>query len=179
MRIRRATGSDVPALKALIDLSVRELQAPDYSPGQIEGALGTVFGVDSLLIADGTYFIVETDGEIIGCGGWSKRKTLFGSDQGPGREPELLDPRQENARIRAFFVHPQWARKGIGSLILETCENAAAAEGFHGFELGATLTGERLYSVRGYVPVERAAVPLANGESLPIIRMVKQSSRTN
>jgi N-acetylglutamate synthase-like GNAT family acetyltransferase len=173
MEIRRATISDVPALRALIDLSVRELQAPDYSRTQIEGALGTVFGVDSLLIADGTYFVVEADGEIVGCGGWSKRKTLFGSDQGPGREPELLDARQENARIRAFFVHPQWARKGIGSLILETCENAAAAEGFRGFELGATLTGERLYAVRGYVPVEHVAVQLPNGESLPIIRMVK------
>lgn len=174
IQTRLAVPADVPALVALIDLSVRTLQARDYSPEQIEGALGTVFGVDSQLIADGTYFVVETSQPVlIGCGGWSKRRTLFGSDHGPGREASLLDPLRDNARIRAFFVHPDWARRGIGSLILQTCETAASEAGFRGFELGATLTGEKLYAVRGYRPVERGEVPLSNGASLPIIRMVK------
>jgi GNAT superfamily N-acetyltransferase len=172
--IRCATPEDVPAIRALIDLSVRSLQAQDYSPAQIEGALGTVFGVDSQLIADGTYFVVERQA-IVGCGGWSKRRMLFGSDRVPGREDDLLDPRVDNARIRAFFVHPDWARRGVGSKILEACESAAMKAGFHSFELGATLTGERLYKVRGYEAIERIEVPLANGETLPIIRMSKQT----
>jgi N-acetylglutamate synthase-like GNAT family acetyltransferase len=176
--IRLATPADVPALQALIDLSVRTLQAQDYSAAQIEGALGTVFGIDSQLIADGTYFALETTTggakKIIGCGGWSKRKTLFGSDHGSGREDSLLDPLRDNAKIRAFFVHPEWARRGIGSQILEACENAANEAGFQGFELGATITGERLYRARGYQAIERIEVPLANGASLPVIRMSKK-----
>jgi GNAT superfamily N-acetyltransferase len=175
--IRLAIPADVPALQALIDLSVRLLQLHDYSPAQIEGALGTVFGVDSQLIADGTYFVLEAicDGgkKIVGCGGWSKRKTLFGSDHGSGREDSLLDPSSDNAKIRAFFVHPDWARRGIGSTILEACETAAIKAGFKGFELGATITGERLYGARGYEVIDRIEVPLANGESLPVIRMSK------
>ena len=110
---------------------------------------------------------------IAGCGGWSKRKTLFGSDHGPGRENNLLDPLHDNARIRAFFVHPDWARRGIGSSILEACETAALEAGFKGFELGATITGERLYRARGYEVIERIEVPLANAASLPVIRMAK------
>jgi len=180
--IRPAIPEDIPALRALIDLSVRSLQAQDYSPAQIEGALGTAFGVDSQLIADGTYFVLEAIGNggkkmIAGCGGWSKRKTLFGSDHGSGREDSLLDPLRDYAKIRAFFVHPDMARRGIGSKILETCENAARKAGFHGFELGATITGERLYRVRGYEEIERIEVPLSNGASLPIIRMSKPASR--
>jgi GNAT superfamily N-acetyltransferase len=176
--LRRATAADVPALRALIELSVRLLQAQDYSPAQMEGALGTVFGVDSQLIADGTYFVVEAMGaggktEIAGCGGWSKRKTLFGSDRGPGREDALLDPLRDNARIRAFFVHPDRARRGIGSRILQACEEAAMGAGFKGFELGATITGERLYRARGYRVIERVEVPLVNGVWLPVIRMSK------
>jgi GNAT superfamily N-acetyltransferase len=180
LAIRRATSTDIPALSALIDLSVRTLQAPDYSPSQIEAALGTVFGVDSGLIADGTYFVVEAtdaNGEkmIAGCGGWSKRKTLFGSDHGPGREDSLLDPLCDNAKIRAFFVHPDWARRGIGSKLLAACETAAIEAGFQGFELGATITGERLYQARGYQVIERIDAPLGNGESLPVIRMSKSA----
>jgi GNAT superfamily N-acetyltransferase len=181
LEIRRALASDVPALRVLIDLSVRRLQAPDYSPDQIEGALGTVFGVDSQLIADETYFVAEaTRGDasppiLVGCGGWSNRKTLFGSDHGPGREASLLDPLHDSARIRAFFVHPDWARRGIGTLILETCENAAMEAGFRAFELGATITGEKLYVARGYRALERIEVPLANGASLPVIRMLKRA----
>jgi GNAT superfamily N-acetyltransferase len=177
--LRLAIPSDTPDLTALIDLSVRSLQADDYSSAQIEGALGTVFGVDSQLIADGTYFVLEAkcdDGKkkIVGCGGWSKRKTLFGSDHGSGREDTLLDPLRDNAKIRAFFVHPDWARRGIGSQILDACENAAGDAGFRGFELAATITGERLYRARGYQAIERIEVPLANGASLPIVRMSKK-----
>ncbi len=176
-KIRHATFEDVPALRQLIDRSVRVLQAGDYSPAQIEGALGTVFGVDTQLIEDGTYFVAEAPGGIAGCGGWSKRKTLFGSDHSAGRESSLLDPQSDNARIRAFFVHPDWARRGIGSMILEACENAAMEAGFRGFELGATITGERLYTVRGYQAMERIEVPLSNGSAMPVIRMVKRANR--
>lgn len=181
-RMRRALPADVPALHALIASSVRGLQAQDYSPEQIEGALGTVFGVDTQLIADGTYFVVEVTGagrqpRIVGCGGWSGRKTLFGSDKGSGREDSLLDPQRDNARIRAFFVHPDWARRGIGAHILEACENAAVTAGFRGFEMGATLSGQRLYAARGYRVVERIAVTLANGASMPVIRMAKPAFR--
>jgi len=182
MKIRLATRLDIHALSELIDLSVRILQAQDYSPDQIEGALGTVFGIDSLLIADGTYFVVEAtiaDGDqsaIVGCGGWSKRKTLFGSDHATDREASLLDPARDNARIRAFFVHPDWARRGIGSMILQACEDAAMAAGFRGFELGATITGERLYAARGYRVLERLDVPLVNGATLPVIRMGKRAA---
>jgi GNAT superfamily N-acetyltransferase len=176
-RIRRATAADVSAIELLIGLSVRGLQSTDYSAAQIEGALGTVFGVDSQLIADGTYFVVEAmDGRtaaITGCGGWSKRKTLFGGDRGSGREDELLDPLRDAAKIRAFFVHPDWARRGIGSKLLTACEGAAMEAGFRSFELGATITGERLYRARGYKAVEHVNVPLVNGASLPIIRMSK------
>jgi N-acetylglutamate synthase-like GNAT family acetyltransferase len=176
--LRLATSADIPALTDLIDLSVRSLQADDYSLAQIEGALGTVFGVDSQLIADGTYFVIEAraDGEekkIVGCGGWSKRKTLFGGDRGSGREDSLLDPHSDNAKIRAFFVHPDWARRGIGSKILDACEAAAMKAGFKRFELGATITGERLYRARGYEVIDRIEVPLVNGEALPVIRMSK------
>jgi N-acetylglutamate synthase-like GNAT family acetyltransferase len=177
--IRRAIPADVPAIEALIGLSVRTLQAQDYSQAQIEGALDTVFGVDSALVADGTYFVLEavSDGgkpATVGCGGWSKRKTLFGGDRASGREDSLLDPLRDSAKIRAFFVHPDWARRGIGSKILTACESAAIEAGFTSFELGATLTGERLFTARGYAAIERIEVPLANGASLPVIRMSKE-----
>src|SRR5579885_2414756 len=129
-RIRTAAFADIPVLRGLIDASVRGLQTADYTPAQIEAALKTVYGVDTQLIADGTYFVAETVGEIVGCGGWSKRKTLFGGDQWSGRHDDLLDPKKDAAKIRAFFVHPAWARHGIGSLILEACESAAWSAGF-------------------------------------------------
>lgn len=139
----------------------------------MEGALATVYGVDTQLITDGTYFVAESS-YVLGCGGWSKRKTLFGGDHWSARQDELLDPRLEAAKIRAFFVHPNCARRGIGSLILTACENAAIAAGFTRLEMGATLTGVKLYQARGYVATESLQVPLANGESLPIVRMEKQ-----
>jgi len=172
--LRLATLDDIPQLHALIDLSVRKLQAADYSPEQIEGSLGTVFGVDQQLIRDRTYFVIEAAGRIAACGGWSKRKTLFGSDHVTGKDDAFLDPATEAARIRAFFVHPDNARQGLGSQILDACEQAAAAAGFQSLELAATLTGEPLYRKHGFQAVRRFEVPLGNGASLPIIQMAKR-----
>jgi GNAT superfamily N-acetyltransferase len=175
--VRKAVEHDVPVLRELIDASVRGLQAADYTPTQIESALATVYGVDSQLIADGTYFVVES-GEpgktIVGCGGWSRRKTLYGGDRWTGREDSLLHPQKDAAKIRAFFVHPSWVRRGIGSILLDACEDAALAAGFRRLEMGATLSGVPLYAARGYVALEDLAVPLPNGESLPIVRMEKR-----
>ena len=172
--LRLARSRDVPALDALIPLSARALQAATYSPAQIEGALGTVFAVDRQLIADGTYFVAERDTEMVGCGGWSRRKTLFGGDR--GRSPladSLLDPKRDAARIRAFFVHPACARRGIGRLLMIACERAAAEAGFRAMELVATLAGEPLYAAFAFRAVERYDVALANGLSLPVVRMAK------
>lgn len=177
--LRLATADDIPALHALIEASVRGLQANDYTPKQIEGALGTVLGLDTQLIRDRTYFVAEALDQssnqpcLAGCGGWSKRKTLFGADAGPGREPELLDPSTDAAKVRAIFVHPEFARKGLGTLILAAVEQAARAAGFRRFEMGSTLTGVPLYQLKGYIETERIAVPLPNGEALPVVRMVK------
>lgn len=178
-QIRGAVMADVPALSSLIDVSVRGLQTQDYSPAQIELALKTVYGADTQLIADGTYFVVETlpvgklKPLIVGCGGWSKRKTLFGGDAWTRREDDLLDPRRDAAKIRAFFVHPDWARRGVGTMILNACEAAAKAAGFTRCEMGATLTGVPFYRSKGYTELEHLAVPLGGSESLPIIRMAK------
>ncbi len=220
IRIRPALPADIPVLRALIDASVRGLQAQDYTPAQLEAALKSVYGVDSQLIADGTYYVAEADAEanladeklteaklaeatpnqpgfpktkvpeteapetktktapsqsvIVGCGGWSKRKTLYGGDHWTAREDALLDPLHDAAKIRAFFIHPAWARRGIGGMILETCERAARSAGFTRLEMGATLTGVPFYEAKGYVALEHLAVPLAGGESLPIVRMAKQ-----
>ncbi len=176
-RLRLATEADLPALHELIEASVRGLQAGDYTQVQIEGALGTVLGLDTQLVADRTYFIAETgDGNarLAGCGGWSKRKTLFGADRSPVRAPELLDPAVDAAKVRAIFVHPDFARRGLGSLILATVENAAREAGFRRFEMGSTLTGVPLYRLKGYIEVERIAVPLWNGDALPVVKMVKE-----
>jgi GNAT superfamily N-acetyltransferase len=170
--IRLAQPADIPALKLLIEASVRGLQFRDYTALEIEGALTSVFGVDTQLIADGTYFVAETEYHTIaGCGGWSKRRTLFGADHWTHREDELLDPATEPAKIRAFFVHPDSARRGVGTAILDACEDAAGAAGFTRLEMGATLTGVPFYTARGYQASERFNVPLANGETLPIVRM--------
>lgn len=180
IELRKATVADVPRLREVIEASVRGLQAEDYSPAQIEGALKTVYGVDSQLIADGTYFVAEVEGSdagnpvIVGCGGWSRRKTLYGGDQYARREDSLLDPARDAAKIRAFFVHPAWARRGIGGLILEACENGATDTGFTRLEMGATLTGVAFYRAKGYTEIENQTAPLGNGESLPIVRMAKE-----
>ncbi len=173
MNLRLAVPADVPTLTELIAASVRILQAGDYTESQRESALVSVFGVDTQLIEDGTYFVAEVDGTIVACGGWSKRKTLFGADHYAGREDSLLDPEKDAAKIRAFFVQPEWARRGIGSRVLEACEAAAAAAGFKRFEMGATLTGVALYKARGYREIERIEVALKNGEFLAVVRMEK------
>lgn len=176
--LRLARETDIPALRQLIEASVLGLQAGDYCPAQLTLALKTVYGVDTQLIVDGTYFVAETDGNsgtvMVGCGGWSRRKTLYGGDQWIAREDSLLDPVREAAKIRAFFIHPTWARKGIGGMILEACEQAAVSAGFHRLEMGATLTGVPFYRAKGYVPLEKEEVPMGNGMTLPIVRMGKQ-----
>jgi GNAT superfamily N-acetyltransferase len=171
--LRLARETDIPALEELIPLSVRALQAPYYSTAQMDGALGSVFGVDQQLIRDGTYFVVERNNELIGCGGWSKRKTLFGSDHQTGRNDAELDPARDAARIRAFFIHPNWARHGLGRAILEACENAIRKAGFRSAELAATLPGQPFYAAFNYSAIERYDVPLANGLGLPVVRMIK------
>jgi GNAT superfamily N-acetyltransferase len=174
LSIRPARAEDAIALQALIEGSVRRLQRGDYTPAQIEGALGHALGLDTQLIEDGTYFIAEIDGVIVGCGGWSYRKTLFGSDGGPNRESQFLNPAIDAAKIRAIFVHPDWSRRGIGTAILKHCEDAAVAAGFRRFEMGSTLTGVPLYKLKGYVARETINVPLPNGEVLPVVKMTKE-----
>jgi GNAT superfamily N-acetyltransferase len=170
---RLAARQDIPSLNKLIDQSVRRLSADYYTPGQIESALKYVFGVDTQLVTDGTYYIAYLDGELAGCGGWSKRNTLYGGDQHKEIEDPLLDPAKDAARIRAFFVHPDFARRGVGRHILALCEATAKSNGFSRFELGATLPGVPLYEAMGYEAVERIDAILPDGEVLGIVKMRK------
>jgi GNAT superfamily N-acetyltransferase len=171
---RKATLRDVPALEGIIGESARVLCRQDYTDVQIEAALGTAFGVDTELIRDGTYFAVEAeDGDIVACGGWSRRKTLFGGDGQQGRQSEVLDPRSEPARIRAFFVRSGWARQGIGRALLQKCEEEARSFGFRSAALLATLTGQRLYRVFGYIGEERVEYPLSKGMTILFVPMKK------
>jgi GNAT superfamily N-acetyltransferase len=175
MLIRLAKMDDLAALEKLIAQSVRLLSVEFYTSEQIESALVHVFGVDTQLIADGTYFVAEAEDQLVGCGGWSKRKTLFGGDQAKALEADsLLNPEDESARIRAFFVHPNWARRGIGSLIMKTCEAAAIDAGFKTLELAATYPGVPLYRVFGFEAIEHFGVSMPNGIELPIVKMRKQ-----
>jgi GNAT superfamily N-acetyltransferase len=171
---RLAREDDIPALDQLITVSVRSLLAAHYSSAQLDAALGPVFGVDSLLIRDGTFFAVDYEGQIIGCGGWSKRQTMYGGDRGRAGEDTKLDPRRDAARIRAFFIHPDWVRRGIGANILAACERAAIAAGFQKVELVATLAGEPLYAKFGYVVMERYDAPMPGGLGLAVVRMTKR-----
>jgi len=173
LTIRIATAADILALNGLIEASVRGLQAGDYSPAQLDAALGSVFGVDRQLIADETYFIAEHGDALAGCGGWSRRRTLFGADSVADRDDSLLVPGIDAARIRAFFVHPGAARQGVGAAILNACEAAAVKAGFTALELGATLTGVPFYSRYGYEQLERREAPLPGGGSLAIVAMRK------
>ena len=174
IELRQATTTDIPALEKLICASVTVLSAEHYTTEQISSALTHVFGVDTQLIADGTYFVAEIDGQLAGSGGWSKRTTLFGGDQSKADTIDsLLDPATEAARIRAFYVHPQWSRRGVGSRILAACEQAARAAGFSRIELVATLPGEPLYAAHGYEKAEAMQLETPDGESLPAFRMTK------
>ena len=171
--LRVARLEDVPALGVLIPLSARGLQIGYYTSAQIEGALGTIFGVDTQLIRDGTYFVSEADGRIVGCGGWSRRGALFGADRGKGTDDSLLDPAVDAARVRAFFVHPDFARRGIGRMLMVASESAAIAAGFMRIDIVATLAGEPLYRAFGYAVVERYELSLPDGERLPVVRLTK------
>jgi GNAT superfamily N-acetyltransferase len=175
--LRVATMEDVAGIRGLIDASVRGLQVEDYSAAQIDGALATVFTVDSQLIVDRTYFVAFDEmGELAGCGGWSFRKTLYGGDHQIEKiAPERLDAAVDAAKVRAIFVHPKFARMGLGSLILQAAESAAIARGFRRFEMGSTLTGMALYALKGYREVGRIAVPVGNGERIEVVRMVKEA----
>jgi GNAT superfamily N-acetyltransferase len=172
-KLRPATLADRPALTALIARSARELSANDYEPAQVEGALLGAFGVDTQLIADKTYFVVEIDDRIVGCGGWSFRRTLFGGDNRAERDGAQLDPRVDPARIRAFFVDPAHARKGIGTLLLDHCEAEAKVRGFSQLELMGTLPGVRLYAARGYVPIGRVRHEVSPGVTIEFVPMRK------
>ena len=176
LRYRLATPADIPLIPPLIEASVRSLGLQAYSTSQLDQALGTWLGLDTQLVLDGTYFVAEApeSAGLIACGGWSRRRTPYGSDHRPGRDDALLDPKIDAAKIRAFFVHPTWARHGIGTRILELCEQAARAEGFARAEMGATLTGVPFYRRHGYVEGEPMDLPLANGEVLPIVKMTKE-----
>ena len=172
---RVAQLGDVTALQALIPVSARKLLGAFCTPEQIEGALGTVFGVDTQLIRDGTYFVAVIERRIVGCGGWSRRKTLYGGDQGRNGEDPLRDPRTEPAMIRAFFVDPEFARRGIGREFIRLSEHAAYAAGFRGLDIVATPAGEPLYASCGYVVTERFEIPLVNGAAMPAVRMGKRA----
>jgi GNAT superfamily N-acetyltransferase len=175
-KITIATPADRDAITTLIQASVRGLQ-DQYSPAQREAALRTVFTVDSHLLADGTYFLATCDGVLAGCGGWSYRRTLYGGDHQVGQiQQQRLDPATDAARIRAIFVHPTFARRGLGSLILSTAEDAARAAGFHRFEMGSTLAGVPLYLLKGYVKSSEVQVPVGDGYEIEIVRMIKSVS---
>jgi N-acetylglutamate synthase-like GNAT family acetyltransferase len=172
--IRKARLDDRDEIQKLIAASARGLSQTHYSNEQIETAITDVFGVDTSLIADGTYFVAEHDGELVGCGGWSKRKTLFGGDQFATRDTTELDPQFEPAKIRAFFVHPQLARQGIAHAILSLCETEACTAGFHSLELMATLPGVKFYLACGYEKSEQFDYEMAGGGKLPLVPMRKK-----
>lgn len=174
MRIRAAATDDIDQMSALIDASVRGLARGIYDDRQIELSIRTVFGVDRELIEDGTYFVAEAIGKIVACGGWSKRKTLYGASvYSDSRDSQLLDPLTDAAKIRAFFVHPDYARLGIGSMLLDKCEAEARNHGFTRAEMMSTLPGVPLYSARGYAGDESMQIPVGEGVTIECIRMSK------
>ncbi|HJT66805.1 MAG TPA: GNAT family N-acetyltransferase [Pyrinomonadaceae bacterium] len=172
--IRPASLADRDAIQRLIAESARGLSREHYNDAQIEAAIATVFGVDTDLIEDGTYFVVESARELIGCGGWSRRRTLFGGDQYASRDASYLDPAAEPAKIRAFFIHPDHARKGVGRALLDRCESEAVAQGFRATELMATLPGVKFYQSCGYVEQGDYEVELVEGVKLELVPMRKE-----
>jgi GNAT superfamily N-acetyltransferase len=168
---RLAVADDIPALEAVMAAAIVELQRAFLTPAQIV-ASRTIMGLDRQLIADATYFVVEADGRLAGCGGWSRRATLYGGDHSPGRDAALLDPASDPARVRAMYTHPELVRRGVGRLILQLCEAAARAEGFTRLELMATLSGRPLYESCGFTAIEQA-IDDRGGEPVPLVRMGK------
>ena len=171
--IRPATPADIPALSSLIEASIHGLLARDYNPQQVESSLHYLFGVDTRIVEDGTYYLVEADGMLAGGGGWSKRLTPFGGDQAATQDAGLRDPAVHPAVIRAFFIHPNWARRGIARRLLEHCEGAAKDAGFTRFELVATLTGLPFYAALGFREVEPIEIRLPDGVTLGAVKMIK------
>jgi GNAT superfamily N-acetyltransferase len=169
---RPAALGDIPALTTLMNVAISELLKPFLAPEQVAASF-SVMGLDSRLIEDGTYFVIESDGALAGCGGWSRRATLFGGNHTAGRDETLLDPRKDAARVRAMYTHPDFVRRGVGRLILQLCENAAATEGFARTELAATLAGEPLYRACGYAEIARFETDTPSGVRVPLIRMGK------
>ncbi|HVF03929.1 MAG TPA: GNAT family N-acetyltransferase [Frankiaceae bacterium] len=172
---RVATREDVPRLVLLMDAAIEELQRGYLDPAQI-AASHAIMGIDTQLVDDGTYFVVECDGALAGCGGWSRRATMYGGNHSPGRDAALLDPATDPARVRAMYTHPAFTRRGVGRLVLSLCERAAAAEGFTRLELVATLAGRPLYESYGFRPVEEL-VDAAGGAPVPLVRMRKPVAR--
>lgn len=174
MHLRPALPPDAPAIAALIVASIRGIGARRYSERQVESSLQHLFGVDSQMIEDGTYFVVEDDGQIVGAGGWSRRRTPFGGDRaGAVRDAGFRDPSREPAVARAFYVHPAWARRGVGRRLLDASEGAARDAGFGRVELVATLTGLPLYRAAGYEERGPVAIPLPDGVVIEAVRMEK------
>lgn len=169
---RLATHADVPVLLPLIHAAIEELQRGFLDDAQIRSS-HAIMGIDSQLIDDGTYVVVEMEGNIVGCGGWSRRATLYGGDHSAGRDAALLDPATDPAKIRAMYTHPAYRRRGVGRLILSVCEAAAAAEGFTSLELMATLSGEPLYAADGFEAMERVEDP-AGGTPVPLVKMRRE-----
>lgn len=169
---RTARNEDIPALRALMATAIHDLQRGFLSAEEI-AASASIMGLDTLLIDDGTYFVIEHDGCLAGSGGWSRRATLFGGDHSAGRNAALLDPAKDAARVRAMYTSPDFARRGVGRTILGLCEAAAKAEGFSRVELAATLAGEPLYRACGYVPLEHFRSDTPQGLRIPLIRMGK------
>jgi N-acetylglutamate synthase-like GNAT family acetyltransferase len=174
MQIRPATRDDIPALNALIERSARELSRGIYEEDEIASAIRYVFGVDSSLVADGTYYVIADGRATLGCGGWSRRRALYGRDAATaGRVHELLDPATDPARIRAFFVAPEAARRGVGRALLDACTSAARAAGFTSLELMATLPGAPFYRSQGFIDAEPVVDTLPDGVRLRFIRMTR------
>jgi GNAT superfamily N-acetyltransferase len=173
MQLRAATAADVPALQALMERSVRGLSAPWYTPAQVDAALRHLLGVDSQLIADGSYYVVEHEGAVAAAGGWSARRTLYGGDQAKAAHDPWLDPAADAARLRAFFVDPAWARRGLARRLFAACEEAAWAAGYRTMELVATLPGVALYTALGFETDATFEVPLPGDLALPCAHMVR------
>ena len=162
----------MPALTDLMNAAIRDLLPQFLSPDQVQASFA-VMGLDTVLIEDGTYFVVEIDGQLAGCGGWSRRATLFGGNHTKGRDARLLDPATEPARVRAMYTAPAFTRRGVGRKVLELCEEAARKEGFSQVELAATMGGKPLYEACGYQPIEAMLVTTPNGVQVPLLRMGK------
>lgn len=169
--IRLATEADLPALRTVMALAIAELQKGFLNADEIE-ASKAMMGLDTLLVTDGCYFVAEIDGAIAGCGGWSRRGTLYGGDHSAGRDARMLDPATDAARVRAMYTHPGFTRRGVGRAVLDACQDAARAAGFARVELMATLSGVPLYTAAGFEPIERI-LDTNGGTPVPLIRMGK------